>query len=211
MRMDGGTAGFKGSCGVLNTFPQDILLEAVRPSAIAPGATSTAAHRVDRARFVVGRLPHCQCYQVTRFLSYKSPLLDATALHKVRFGRKGQCHRQPTDLTGMDSASRRGCATLEPRRRRRVPHAGRSPRRAQCACLHVPVCSAAGPAPIRSWRPNRAIRFGLPLDGLSSGALAEKLSVEDLIAALRQSTVLGSTVVPVIKHVWTDQVGWRVL
>jgi len=64
---------------------------------------------------------------------------------------------------------------------------------------------------MRSWRPNRALRFGLPLDGLSSGALAEKLSVEDLIAALRQSTVLGSTVVPVIKHVWTDQVGWRVL
>ena len=34
----------------------------------------------------------------------------------------------------------------------------------------------------------------------------EKLAVEDLIAALRQSTVLGSTVIPVIKHVWTEQV-----
>ena len=38
-----------------------------------------------------------------------------------------------------------------------------------------------------------------------SGAVTEKLVVEDLISTLRQSTVLGSTVIPVLKHVWTEQ------
>jgi hypothetical protein len=37
------------------------------------------------------------------------------------------------------------------------------------------------------------------------GAMAEKLAVDEFITALRLSTVLGSTVIPVIKHVWTDQ------